>query len=108
MCIRDRLDPEYGKGRACSEFEPPAAKLGAHIAPMGLRFYTGTMFPADYRNAMFIAMHGSWNRSTKQGYSVMVARAGRFGKVEVEPFLEGFLQDAKADPPMWGLSLIHI
>jgi glucose/arabinose dehydrogenase len=51
---------------------------------------------------MFIAMHGSWNRSTKQGYSVMVARAGRFGKVEVEPFLEGFLQDAKADPPMWG------
>ena len=98
----DLPDPEYGKGRSCAEFDAPAARLGAHVAPLGMRFYTGSMFPAEYRNAMFIAMHGSWNRSTKQGYSVMVATVGRFGKVELQPFLEGFLQDAKADPPMWG------
>jgi len=98
----DFLDPEYGKGRACSEFDPPAAKLGAHIAPNGMRFYTGSMFPAEYRNNMFIAMHGSWNRTTKQGYSVVRATVDGSGKVELKPFLEGFLQDAKADPPMWG------
>jgi glucose/arabinose dehydrogenase len=98
----DLLDPEYGKGRSCSEFDAPSAKLGAHIAPLGMRFYTGSMFPTEYKNAMFIAMHGSWNRSTKQGYNVMVATVDGAGKVELKPFLEGFLQDAKADPPMWG------
>ena len=98
----DLPDPDYGKGRSCAEFDAPAARLGAHIAPLGMRFYTGSMFPPEYRNAMFIAMHGSWNRSTKQGYNVMVATVGRFGKVELQPFLEGFLSDAKADPPMWG------
>ena len=50
---------------------PPALKLGPHIAPLGMRFYTGKMFPAEYQNNIFIAMHGSWNRSTKQGYNVM-------------------------------------
>ena len=54
------------------------------------------------RTAMFIAMHGSWNRTTKQGYSVMRATVDSSGKVTLQPFLEGFLQDAKADPPMWG------
>jgi glucose/arabinose dehydrogenase len=98
----DLLDPDFGKGRACSEFDPPAAKLGAHIAPMGMRFYTGSMFPAEYRNSIFIAMHGSWNRSTKQGYSVVRATVDGSGKVELKPFLDGFLTDAKADPPMWG------
>jgi glucose/arabinose dehydrogenase len=98
----DFLDPEYGKGRACSEFDAPAAKLGAHIAPLGMRFYTGSMFPNEYRNSMFIAMHGSWNRTTKQGYNVMRASVDGTGKVELKPFLEGFLSDEKADPPMWG------
>ena len=98
----DLPDPEYGKSRACSEFDAPAFKLGAHIAPNGMRFYTGTMFPAEYRNNIFIAMHGSWNRSTKQGYSVVRAAVDANGKVELTPFLEGFLTDAKADPPMWG------
>ena len=98
----DFLDPEFGKGRACSEFDAPAAKLGAHIAPLGMRFYTGSMFPAEYRDNIFIAMHGSWNRTSKQGYNVMRASVGRDGSVELKPFLDGFLQDAKADPPMWG------
>jgi glucose/arabinose dehydrogenase len=98
----DVLDPEFGKGRTCSEFDAPAARLGAHVAPLGMRFYTGTMFPAEYRNTMFIAMHGSWNRTSKQGYNVMRASVDSSGKVELKPFLDGFLTDANADPPMWG------
>jgi glucose/arabinose dehydrogenase len=98
----DLPDPEFGKGRACSEFDAPAARLGAHVAPLGMRFYTGAMFPAEYRNNMFIAMHGSWDRTTKQGYSVIRATVDAGGRVELKPFLEGFLTDPKADPPMWG------
>lgn len=89
-------DPEYGWGRSCAEFSGPAALLGAHTAALGLRFYTGAMFPAAYRNAMFIARHGSWNRTTKLGGDVVVAKLGPDGKVaSVEPFLTGFLQDNK-------------
>jgi glucose/arabinose dehydrogenase len=99
----DFLDPEFGKGRSCAEFDKPAIKLGAHIAPLGMKFYTGKMFPAEYRNNIFIAMHGSWNRSTKQGYNVMRAQVDAKGNVKkLEPFLEGFLENAKGDPPMWG------
>src|SRR2546427_3676402 len=99
----DTLDPDYGKNRSCSEFAPPALKLGAHIAPLGMKFYTGKMFPAEYRNNIFIAMHGSWNRSTKQGYNVMRVAVNDKGKViRSAPFLTGFLQDEKGDPPMWG------
>jgi glucose/arabinose dehydrogenase len=98
----DILDPEFGKGRSCKEFDAPAAKLGAHIAPLGMRFYTGKMFPAEYRNNIFIAMHGSWNRNTKQGYNVTRVTFDANGKPKMQPFLTGFLQDEKADPPMWG------
>ena len=99
----DTLDPDYGKNRSCSEFAPPALKLGAHIAPLGMKFYTGKMFPAEYRNNIFIAMHGSWNRSTKQGYNVTRVVVNDKGKViKSAPFLTGFLQDEKGDPPMWG------
>jgi glucose/arabinose dehydrogenase len=98
----DLLDPEFGKNRSCSEFDAPALKLGAHIAPLGMRFYTGTMFPAAYRNTMFIAMHGSWNRTNKQGYNVMHVSLDAKGTPTMKPFLEGFLTDPKADPPMWG------
>ena len=99
----DTADPEFGKFRACSEFTPPVLKVGAHIAPLGMRFYTGSMFPAEYRNNMFIAMHGSWNRTIKQGYNVMRVIVDGNGKVtKYEPFLEGFLTDPKATPPTWG------
>jgi glucose/arabinose dehydrogenase len=99
----DTLDPDYGKNRSCSEFAQPALKLGAHIAPLGMKFYTGKMFPAEYRNNIFIAMHGSWNRSTKQGYNVTRVVVNDKGKVvKSAPFLTGFLQDEKGDPPMWG------
>src|SRR6185369_7384875 len=98
----DILDPEFGKNRSCAEFDKPAQKLGAHIAPLGMRFYTGKMFPAEYQNNIFIAMHGSWNRSTKQGYNVTRVSFDASGKAKMEPFLTGFLTDEKADPPMWG------
>jgi glucose/arabinose dehydrogenase len=99
----DILDPEYGKNRSCSEFSKPAQKLGAHIAPLGMKFYTGKMFPAEYQNNIFIAMHGSWNRTTKQGYNVMRVKVdGKGNASKPEPFLTGFLTDEKGDPPMWG------
>jgi glucose/arabinose dehydrogenase len=97
------LDPEYGKNRSCAEFAKPAALLGTHIAPLGMKFYSGKMFPAEYQGNIFIAMHGSWNRSVKQGYNVMRVKVDEKGNAsKPEPFLTGFLQDEKADPPMWG------
>jgi glucose/arabinose dehydrogenase len=98
----DIQDPEYGKYHACKEFAKPALKLGTHIAPLGMRFYTGKMFGPDYQNSIFIAMHGSWNRSTKQGYNVMRVKLDAKGNPKMEPFLTGFLTDEKGDPPMWG------
>ncbi len=96
-------DPEYGKNRSCAEFAKPAQLLGAHIAPLGMKFYSGKMFPAEYQNSIFIAMHGSWNRTTKQGYNVMRVKLDEKGAAsKPEPFLTGFLTDEKADPPMWG------
>jgi glucose/arabinose dehydrogenase len=92
----DFLDPEFGWGRSCDEFVKPVALLGPHTAALGMRFYTGTMFPRQYRDAIFIARHGSWNRSTKLGGDVVVAQLNRDGTVsKVEPFLTGFIQDNK-------------
>ncbi len=86
-------DPEFGKQRRCAEFTPPAATLGAHVAALGMRFYTGSQFPADYRDSVFIAQHGSWNRSRKSGYQVLRAVLDSEGRVQrTEPFLTGFLQ----------------
>ena len=96
------LDPEYGKQRSCKQFTPPALNLGGHVAPMGLRFYRGKMFPAEYQGNLFQAQHGSWNRSTKQGYRVMRVVVNGTKVVKSEPFLSGFLTDEKGDPPMWG------
>jgi glucose/arabinose dehydrogenase len=76
----------------------PAAKLGPHVAALGLRFYTGEMFPAEYRNQAFFAEHGSWNRSTKIGYRVMLARIEGGEVSSVEPFATGWLRGAAA----WG------
>jgi glucose/arabinose dehydrogenase len=99
----DFLDPDFGKGRTCKEFDTPMAKLGPHIAPLGMRFYNGTMFPAEYRGNIFIAMHGSWNKTSKIGYNVTrVILDEKGGVAKMEPFLDGFLTDPKADPPMWG------
>lgn len=88
----DVLDPDFGSGRACSEFNPPLLKLGPHVAANGIHFYTGTMFPAQYRHRMFIAQRGSWNRNQKSGFRVVTVeyRLGQPPRQEV--FAEGWLQ----------------
>ena len=89
----DSPDPQFGKQRACSEFTAPAALLGAHVAALGMRFYVGTQFPAMYRGNVFIAEHGSWNRSRKSGYQVARVSVDAQGHAGApEPFLQGFLQ----------------
>ncbi len=93
---REIPDPEFGKERACSEFVPPVLEMGAHTAPLGMRFYRGGQFPEKYRNAIFIAQHGSWNRSTPIGYQVIVAFPQEDGSVKSEVFAEGWLKGAKA------------
>jgi glucose/arabinose dehydrogenase len=86
-------DPRYGAKRGCAEFTPPARALGPHVASLGMKFYTGTMFPPAYRNQIFIAEHGSWNRSSKIGYRVTVVRLDERGRaVAYEPFATGWLQ----------------
>ena len=92
-------DPEFGS-KPCAEFIPPARKLGAHVAALGMRFYTGAMFPAEYRSRAFIAEHGSWNRSKKTGYRIMQATFEGGKVVDYGVFAEGFL-DASADSA-WG------
>jgi glucose/arabinose dehydrogenase len=94
----DLPDPDFGKKHPCSEFVPPAAKLGAHVASLGMRFYTGKMFPSEYKNQIFIAEHGSWNRSVPIGYRVARARLEGNRVVELKIFAEGWLQGDQA----WG------
>ena len=84
-----RIEERVGN---CSEFTPPAQNLGPHVAPLGMRFYTGSQFPAAYRNAIFIALHGSWNRSRKSGYTVMAATLDGDKVVSYEPFVSGWLE----------------
>jgi glucose/arabinose dehydrogenase len=92
----DTPDPTFGAKRPCSEFVPPAQKLDAHVAAIGMRFYTGRMFPAEYRNAIFIAQHGSWNRSQPAGYRVMVATVSGTKVTSYKPFVTGWLQGIRA------------
>jgi glucose/arabinose dehydrogenase len=87
-------DREVGWGHSCDDFVKPVALLGPHTAALGMRFYTGQMFPAEYRNAIFIARHGSWNKTKKLGGDVVVAKVNKNGTVKsVGPFLTGFLQN---------------
>lgn len=91
-------DPDFGSERPCSALTPPAQELGPHVAPLGMRFYTGSMFPTAYRNQIFIAEHGSWNRSTPIGYRVMLVRLEDNTATSYEVFAEGWLQKDGA----WG------
>ena len=90
----DIPDPEFGWGRSCDEFTKPVALLGPHAGTLGMKFYTGAMFPKKYRGAMFIAKHGPWNR-TKKYNGVYVAFPDGKGGVKVEPFMTGFVEDNK-------------
>jgi glucose/arabinose dehydrogenase len=93
-------DPEFGAGHPCSGFTPPVAKLSAHVAALGMRFYSGSMFPPDYRDNVFIAEHGSWNRSKKSGYRVVrVVTEPDGSRARQEVFAEGWLQPGET---VWG------
>ena len=97
----DVPDPEFGSKHPCTDFTPPAAKMGPHTAPLGITFYTGNMFPPEYKNQIFVARHGSWNRSKKSGYDVVIATLDAGGKITgVKPFIEGWLDQDKDD--VWG------
>ncbi|MBV7535469.1 PQQ-dependent sugar dehydrogenase [Duganella sp. sic0402] len=85
-------DPKFGQGRTCEEFVEPVAKLGPHVAPLGLSFYTGKQFPEAYRNNIFVAEHGSWNRSTKIGYNVRLITLYGNKMVSDTSFIDGFLR----------------
>ncbi|HEX5022478.1 MAG TPA: PQQ-dependent sugar dehydrogenase [Candidatus Binatia bacterium] len=94
----DVADDQFGSKRSCSEFVPPAQKLGPHVAALGMRFYTGSMFPARYRNQILIAEHGSWNRTTPLGYRITLVELKENRSISYETFAEGWLQGAKP----WG------
>lgn len=85
-------DPEFGDDRPCSEFVAPVWKYAAHVAPLGMRFYSGKQFPEEYRNRLFVAEHGSWNRSKPQGYRVVVLQFRDGSPVAERSFAEGWLQ----------------
>lgn len=86
-------DPEFGDLHPCSDFVEPALQLDAHVAPLGIKFYTGNMFPAEYKGKAFIAEHGSWNRSKKVGYRIMIVDIEDGAVVNSEPFIDGWLDE---------------
>ena len=87
-------DPQFGWGHSCKEFTKPIAQLGPHTAPLGMRFYTGHKFPAKYHGAIFMARHGSWNKSSKIGGDIYVVYLNKDGTVKSqEPFITGFIQN---------------
>ncbi|CAN7730554.1 PQQ-dependent sugar dehydrogenase [Bradyrhizobium sp. LjRoot220] len=96
-CLQGNIvDPEFGWGKSCSEYTAPVALLGPHSAALGMRFYTGNMFPKAYKNAIFVARHGSWNRTRKVGGDVMVVKLNKDGSVKsMEPFITGFVEENK-------------
>ena len=95
----DTPDPEFGAGRSADEFTPPTILLGPHVAPLGIDFYTGEMFPEEYLNQAFIAEHGSWNRREKIGYRVKLVHFNDAGMATgQEVFAEGWLDGEES----WG------
>ena len=89
---KDISDPEFGAKHPCSQFTPPEMELGPHVAALGMRFYTGTMFPPEYRGQICIAEHGSWNRTVPIGYRVVVVYLDNGRAARKEILAEGWLQ----------------
>ena len=96
----DISDPEFGSKYSCSDFVKPAQNLGPHTAPLGLKFYTGTMFPEEYHGDIFIAEHGSWNRSKKIGYRITRVKIENNKSAGYEPFIYGWLNEEEQEA--WG------
>jgi len=94
-------DPEFGdKGGPASDYVAPAAKVGAHVAPLGMRFYKGSMFPEEYKNQVIIAKHGSWNRSKKSGYVLTSIKVEGAGASDEKEFASGWLDEEAQEA--WG------
>ena len=90
-------DRDFPRANACADVTLPVQTMGPHSAVMGLHFYTGAMFPAEYRNALFVARKGSWNRTQKFGYDVVIVHTDAQGSnPRIQPFMTGFL-DASND-----------
>ncbi|MEO6135869.1 MAG: PQQ-dependent sugar dehydrogenase [Ginsengibacter sp.] len=90
------LDEEFGKGKSCADYTAPEQLMGPHVAALGMRFNKNNKFPAEYSNAVFIAQHGSWNRSTPIGYRLMVVKFAADGtSLKPEIFAEGWLQKVR-------------
>lgn len=94
----DIADPWFGSQRACGDFTPPEIELGPHVAAIGMRFYTGESFPEKYRNQIFIAEHGSWNRDQPIGYRITLVRVEDGRALDYQTFAEGWLER----PRPWG------
>jgi glucose/arabinose dehydrogenase len=95
------LDPEFGEGKNCNDYVAPAQKLGPHVAPLGMKFYTGDMFPAEYKNQILIPEHGSWNRDNKIGYRIQMVKVDGNGKAtSYETFADGWLNEEEQEA--WG------
>lgn len=92
----DTPDPEFGNGKSCRDYTPPVAELGAHVASLGMRFYTGSMFPDAYRGAVIVAEHGSWNRSRKSGYRVVAVKVDGARVTGQDVLVDGFQHDERA------------
>ncbi|PIB35058.1 sorbosone dehydrogenase [Reichenbachiella sp. 5M10] len=93
-------DPDFGSRFPCSDFVVPARKLGPHVAPLGLKFYTGDLFPTDYQGSIIIAEHGSWNRSKKIGYRLMQVKVENGKAVSYDVFVDGWLDEEEQEA--WG------
>lgn len=90
-------DSEFGDQRPCSDFVAPAQAMGPHVAPLGIKFNTGSMFPDEYKGHAFVAEHGSWNRSSKVGYRVTMVKLENSKAVSYEPFINGWLDEEKQE-----------
>lgn len=90
-------DPEFGDEFPCSDFVEPVQAMGAHVAPLGVKFYTGNMFPEEYKGHAFIAEHGSWNRSSKVGYKISLVKLENNEAVSYETFIDGWLNDEEQE-----------
>ncbi|MCI0652989.1 MAG: PQQ-dependent sugar dehydrogenase, partial [Methylococcaceae bacterium] len=86
------LDPEFGDDETCLEYTAPAWRFPAHVAALGIRFYTGGQFPDQYKNQLFVAQHGSWNRSVRDGYRIVLVRFQNATPVSSSIFAEGWLK----------------
>lgn len=87
----DLLDSEYGKGKDCKDYVKPEWKFKAHMAPLGMRFYRGQQFPKAYQEQLFVAQHGSWNRTIPHGYRVVLLSFEQGKVVSEQVVLEGWL-----------------